>query len=176
MPGPVACSCSVRPDRGSRLRQGPGHGDGRPTLILDIGSLMGSLIGQTEERTRQALRIADAMAPCMIMIDELERALSGVGSTGDSGVSSRMFGKLLTYLSDHKSDVFIVASANDISKLPPEFARAERFDGVFFLDLPGPNERRRSGPCTSGSSGWTGTSVGRRTGTGSVLRSGRAAA
>ena len=109
--------------------------------MLDVGSLMGSLVGQSEERTRQALRIADAMAPCVIMIDEIEKALSGVGSTGDSGVSSRMFGTLLTYLSDHESDVFIVASANDISKLPPELARAERFDGVFFLDLPGPNER-----------------------------------
>jgi hypothetical protein len=114
---------------------------GRPTLLLDVGSLMGSLIGQTEERTRQALRIADAMAPCVVMIDELEKALSGVGSTGDSGVSSRLFGTLLTYLSDHESDVFVVASANDISKLPPELARAERFDGVFFLDLPGPRER-----------------------------------
>ncbi len=118
-----------------------GNETGRPTLLLDVGTLMGSLIGQTEERTRQALRIADAMAPCVIMIDELDKALSGVGSTGDSGVSSRMFGTLLTYLSDHDSDVFIVASANDISKLPPEFARAERFDGIFFLDLPGPRER-----------------------------------
>ncbi len=119
-----------------------GNETGRPTLMLDVGSLMGSLIGQTEERTRQALRIADAMAPCVIMIDELEKALSGVGSTGDSGVSSRMFGTLLTYLSDHESDVFIVASANDISKLPPELSRAERFDAVFFLDLPGHDERR----------------------------------
>ncbi len=114
-----------------------GNETGRPTLLMDVGTLMGSLIGQTEERTRQALKIADAMAPCVIMIDELDKALSGVGSTGDSGVSTRMFGTLLTYLSDHDSDVFIVASANDISKLPPEFARAERFDGVFFLDLPG---------------------------------------
>jgi hypothetical protein len=118
-----------------------GNETGRPTLLLDVGSLMGSLVGQSEKRTRQALKIADVMAPCVIMIDELEKALSGVGSTGDSGVSSRMFGTLLTYLSDHESDVFIVASANDISKLPPEFARAERFDGVFFLDLPGPRER-----------------------------------
>ncbi len=118
-----------------------GNETGRPTLLLDVGTLMGSLIGQTEERTRQALRIADAMAPCVIMIDELDKALSGVGSTGDSGVSTRMFGTLLTYLSDHDSDVFIVASANDISKLPPEFARAERFDGIFFLDLLGPRER-----------------------------------
>ena len=104
---------------------------------------MGSLIGQTEERTRQALRIADAMAPCVILIDELEKALSGVGGTGDSGVSTRMFGTLLTYLSDHESDVFVVASANDISRLPPELSRAERFDGVFFLDLPGPQQREQ---------------------------------
>jgi ATPase family associated with various cellular activities (AAA) len=104
-----------------------GNETGRPTLFLDVGSLIGSLIGQSEERTRQALKIADAMAPCVILIDEVEKALSGVGSTGDSGVSSRMFGTLLTYLSDHDSDVFVVASANDISKLPPEFARAERF-------------------------------------------------
>ena len=120
-----------------------GNETGRPTLFLDVGSLMGSLIGQTEERTRQALRIADAMAPCVILVDELEKALSGVGGTGDSGVSTRMFGTLLTYLSDHESDVFVVASANDISRLPPELSRAERFDGVFFLDLPGQREREQ---------------------------------
>ena len=76
-----------------------------------------------------------------IPVELEEKALSGVGSTGDSGVSSRLFGTLLTYLSDHESDVFVVASANGISKLPPELARAERFDGVFFLDLPGSRER-----------------------------------
>jgi SpoVK/Ycf46/Vps4 family AAA+-type ATPase len=81
---------------------------GRPTLLLDVGALMGSLIGQTEERTRQALRIADAMAPCVIMIEELEKALSGVGGTGDNGVSTRMFGTLLTCLSDHESDILVV--------------------------------------------------------------------
>jgi hypothetical protein len=142
------CTRALRPGRRSDVRArgvlllGPpgsgksacakalGNETGRPTLFLDVGSLMGSLIGQTEERTRQALRIADAMAPCVILIDELEKALSGVGSTGDSGVSSRIFGTLLTYLSDHDSDVFVVASANDISKLPPELSRAERFDGV----------------------------------------------
>jgi SpoVK/Ycf46/Vps4 family AAA+-type ATPase len=97
---------------------------------------MGSLVGQTEANIRQALRIADAMSPCILFVDELEKALSGIGSQGDSGVSTRMFGTLLTYLSDHESDVFFVATSNDISKLPPEFTRAERFDGVFFLDLP----------------------------------------
>ena len=116
-----------------------GNETGRPTLTLDIGSLMGSLVGQTEANIRQALRIADAMSPCVLMIDEIEKALSGVGNSGatDSGVSARLFGTFLTWLNDHQSDVFVVCTCNDISKLPPEFARAERFDGVFFLDLPG---------------------------------------
>jgi hypothetical protein len=118
-----------------------GNETGRPTLLLDIGSLMGSLMGQSEGNLRTALRIADAMSPCVLFVDELEKALSGVGSQGDSGVSSRLFGNLLTWLSDHESDVFFVGTSNDISKLPPEFARAERFDGVFFLDLPNAAEK-----------------------------------
>lgn len=120
-----------------------GNETGRPTLILDVGSLMGSLVGQTEERTRQALRIVDAMAPCVLMIDEVEKALAGVAASGqaDSGVSARMFGAVLTWLNDHESDVFVVCTANDVSRLPPEFSRAERFDGVFFLDLPDSNQK-----------------------------------
>ena len=113
-----------------------GNETGRPTLILDLGALLGSLVGQSEANLRQALRTVDAMAPAICMVDELEKALSGVGSQGDSGVSTRLFGTLLTYLSDHQSDVFFVATSNDIAKLPPELSRAERFDGVFFLDLP----------------------------------------
>jgi SpoVK/Ycf46/Vps4 family AAA+-type ATPase len=183
------CTRALRPGRRSDVRArgvlllGPpgtgksacakalGNETGRPTLFLDVGSLMGSLIGQTEERTRQALRIADAMAPCVILVDELEKALSGVGGTGDSGVSTRMFGTLLTYLSDHESDVFVVASANDISRLPPELSRAERFDGIFFLDLPGPQQRDQIwamylrkfglGPdqCRPESRDWTGAEI-----------------
>ncbi len=122
-----------------------GNEVGRPTLILDIGALMGSLVGMTEERTRQALRIADAMAPCIVFIDELDKGLSGVQASGqtDSGVSARMFGTLLSYLNDHESDVYFVCSANDVSKLPPEFTRAERFDGIFFLDLPASREKEQ---------------------------------
>jgi hypothetical protein len=118
-----------------------GNETGRPTLVLDVGSLMGSLVGQTEERTRQALKIVDAMAPCVLFIDEIEKALSGVQSAGDSGVSARMFGTFLSWLSDHESDVFVVATSNDISKLPPEFSRAERWDGTFFIDLPDRKEK-----------------------------------
>jgi hypothetical protein len=119
-----------------------GNEVGRPTLLLDMGALYGSLIGQTEGNVRQALKVIDAMAPCVAFIDEVEKALAGVGSTGDSGVSSRLFGAFLTWLSDHESDVFVVCTSNDISKLPPEFSRAERFDGIFFLDLPTPEERQ----------------------------------
>ena len=114
---------------------------GRPVLNLDVGSLMGSLVGQSEERTRQALRVIDAMAPCVVMVDEIEKAFAGMHGSGDSGVASRMFGTFLSWLNDHESDVFVVCTANDVSKLPPEFGRSERFDGVFFLDLPSREEK-----------------------------------
>jgi hypothetical protein len=121
-----------------------GNETGRPTLVLDVGSLLGSLVGQSEANIRQALRSIDAMAPAIVMIDEVEKAFSGVASSGqtDSGVSARMFGTFLSWLNDHDSDVFVVATANDIAKLPPEFSRAERFDSVFFLDLPNGDQRQ----------------------------------
>ena len=110
----------------------------RPTLRLDVGALKGSLVGETERNVRRALAIAEAMAPCVLFVDEIDKGLSGVAASGqtDSGVSARLFGTLLTWLSDHESDVFVVATANDVTRLPPEFTRAERFDGVFFIDLP----------------------------------------
>jgi hypothetical protein len=113
-----------------------GNEVGRPTLLLDVGALYGSLVGATEANVRQALRIADAMSPCLLFVDEIEKALSGVGGQGDSGVATRLFGTFLTYLSDRTSDTFVIGTCNDISKLPPEFARAERWDSTFFLDLP----------------------------------------
>jgi len=105
---------------------------------------MGSLVGQTEQNIRSALRIADAMAPCILFVDEVEKALAGASSSGatDSGVSARLFGSLLTWMSDHESDVFVVTTSNNISALPPEFSRAERFDAVYFLDLPSEAERQ----------------------------------
>lgn len=114
---------------------------GRPVLVVDVGQLMGSLVGQSEERTRQALKIIDAMSPCVAMIDEVEKAFAGVNGGGDSGVTSRMFGAFLSWLNDHTSDVFVVCTSNDISRLPPEFGRSERFDGIFFLDLPKREEK-----------------------------------
>ena len=144
---------AVRP-RGVLLLSPPGCGKsqfckslgketGRPVLILDVGSLMGSLVGQSEERTRKALQIVDAMSPCILMIDEIEKAFAGVGNSGqsDSGVTARMFGNFLSWLNDHESDVFVVATSNDVSKLPPEFGRSERFDGIVFVDLPGREQK-----------------------------------
>ena len=155
------CSRALRPGRpegvrarGVLLLGPPGSGKstfckalgcetGRPTLILDVGTLLGSLVGQSEANIRQALRLVDAMSPCVVMVDEVEKALAGSsGSSGDSGVSARLFGTLLGWLNDRTSDSFVVCTANDISKLPPEFARSERFDATFFLDLPGPAEKQ----------------------------------
>lgn len=117
-----------------------GNETGRPTLFMDIGALMGSLVGQTESNVREALSIVDNMAPAILFVDEAEKALAG-RSGNDSGVSARMFGSLLTWLNDHTSDVLFIATANDIRALPPEFTRAERFDGIFFLDLPGREQK-----------------------------------
>src|SRR4051812_4915052 len=155
------CSRALRPGRraGARARGilllgVPGTGKscfaralgnevGRPTLVLDVGALMGSLVGQTEQRVREALKAVDAMAPCVVFCDEIEKALAGVqgGGQGDSGVGARLFGALLSWLSDHESDAYFVGTCNDISRLPPEFGRAERFDAVYFLDLPGEAEK-----------------------------------
>ena len=118
-----------------------GNETGRPTLVLDLGALYGSLVGATEANVRQALKVVDAMSPAVAFIDEVEKALAGIGSSGDSGVSTRLFGTMLTWLSDRTSDTFVVATCNDISKLPPEFSRAERWDSVFFLDLPTAQEK-----------------------------------
>ena len=122
-----------------------GKETGRPTLVLDIGALMGSLVGQTEGNVRRALQIADAMEPCILFIDELDKALGGAtsSSNGDSGVSARLLGTLLSWMNDHSSSVYVVATCNDISKLPPELTRAERFDGIVFLDLPGRDQKDR---------------------------------
>jgi len=113
----------------------------RRYLLLDVGAHLGSLVGQSEGNVRAALKLADAMAPCVLFADEVEKGLAGASSSGqtDSGVTARVFGSLLTWLNDHTSDVFFVGTCNDASKLLPEFARvarAERFDGVFFVDLP----------------------------------------
>lgn len=118
---------------------------GRRVIQMDVGSLRSKYQGETDQFTRQALETADAMSPCILFIDEIEKALAGVSSSGetDGGASARVFGMLLTWLNDHKSDVFFVGTCNNIAALPVEFSRAERFDGMFFFDLPVKDERER---------------------------------
>jgi SpoVK/Ycf46/Vps4 family AAA+-type ATPase len=111
-----------------------------PLLRLDMGALFGSLVGESEERTRRAIRLAETIAPCVLWIDEMEKGLSQDG--GDSGTSARVFGSILTWMQEKTAPVFTVATANDISRMPPELLRKGRFDEIFFLDLPTLDERK----------------------------------
>jgi SpoVK/Ycf46/Vps4 family AAA+-type ATPase len=112
-----------------------------PLLKFDLGKVFASLVGQAEENMRKALKMAEAVAPCILWIDEIEKGLSGTQSGGDSGVSARVFGTFLTWMEENKRPVFTIATANDIDGLPPELLRKGRFDEVFFIDLPTAAER-----------------------------------
>lgn len=121
-----------------------GEETGRTALSLDFATLQGSLVGQTEGKTDRALKLADAMQPCVLVIDEIEKGLAGTsGYSGDSGTSRRQGSLFLKWLNDHTTDVYVVATANNISDLPPEYLRAERWDAIFFVDIPG--EKQASG-------------------------------
>ncbi len=110
-----------------------------PLIRLDVGALFGGLVGQSEENTRRALAIAETIAPCLLWIDEIEKGLSVGG--GDGGTSMRVFGSILSWMQEKSKPVFVVATANNISALPPELLRKGRFDEIFFLDLPTQKER-----------------------------------
>ena len=127
----------------SHFAKALGVESGRPVLNFDCGRLTSKYVGETEERTRQALEIADAMAPAVLFVDEIEKALAGAasGNTGDSGVGQRQLGALLTWLQDHVSDVFVIATSNDVTKLPPALYRSGRIDAVYFLDSPSRAEK-----------------------------------
>ncbi len=115
----------------------------RPLLRLDVGSLYNQYIGETERRLRDALKQAEAMAPAVLWIDEIEKAFASAASQStDGGLSQRMFGCLLTWMQEHTAPVFLVATANDIGALPPELLRKGRFDEIFFVDLPSVTVRR----------------------------------
>jgi hypothetical protein len=111
-----------------------------PLVRLDVGALFGGLVGQSEANTRRALQLVETIAPCVLWIDEMEKALAN--GDGDAGTSTRVFGSLLSWMQDKKKPVFVVATANNISRLPPELLRRGRFDEIFFLDLPTLAERR----------------------------------
>lgn len=113
---------------------------GLPLLRLDIGRIFAGLVGSSEENMRKALKLAEAVSPCILWIDEIEKGFGSSG-TGDSGTSSRVLGTFLTWMQEKKSTVFVVATANKIDGLPPEFLRKGRFDEIFFVDLPTHDER-----------------------------------
>jgi SpoVK/Ycf46/Vps4 family AAA+-type ATPase len=108
-----------------------------PLLRMDPGVLYQKYIGESENRLREALAQAEAMAPAVLWIDEIEKAFASAASeSADGGLSQRMFGTLLSWMQDHRSPIFMVATANNIAALPPELMRKGRFDEVFFVDLP----------------------------------------
>lgn len=111
-----------------------------PLLRMDVGAIMGSLVGQSESNMRAALKVAEAVAPAVVWIDEVDKALGGLGGEHDGGTSMRVFGTLLTWMQETTAPVYIIATANDVRALKPEFIR--RFDDIFWVDLPDREARR----------------------------------
>lgn len=114
-----------------------------PTLRLDVGSMFNSLVGESEARIRDALALAEAIAPCALWLDEIDKGLAGASGSGagDSGVTKRVFGTVISWMQDRKRPVFLIATANQLDGLPPELLRKGRFDEIFFVDLPRDDER-----------------------------------
>ena len=113
-----------------------------PLYRLDFATVQGSYVGQSEQQLKDALSTAENVSPCILWIDEIEKGLSGAGKSNDGGVSTRMVGQFLFWLQECKKQVFVVATANDVSMLPSELLRRGRFDELFFIDLPTADERR----------------------------------
>ena len=142
----------IRPPRGVLLVGVPGCGKSLsakaiaaswelPLYRLDLSTIQGAYIGQSEGRLKDALSTADHVAPCVLWIDEIEKGLAGAMQANDGGVGARLVGQFLFWLQEGRARVFVVATANDVSKLPPELLRRGRFDELFFVDLPSPQER-----------------------------------
>src|SRR5579859_2194240 len=115
-----------------------------PLLRFDMGRMFGSLVGSSEENVRRAIAVAESVAPAILWVDEIDKAFAGSQGSGatDGGTTARVFGTFLTWLSEKTAPVFVVATANDISQLPPELLRKGRLDEIFFVDLPGSAERK----------------------------------
>jgi hypothetical protein len=147
---------------------------GLPVIELSLGKLLGKYVGESEHSTARTIQVIERMAPIILVIDELEKAISGSsdsGSSSDGGVMRRILGAFLTWLQDKTSEVYVIGTCNDISSLPPELSRAGRFDAVFFLDFPDAGQRKKiwniyrkkhAIPASDGTPkdiGWTGTEI-----------------
>ena len=114
-----------------------------PIIRLDMGKLMGKYLGESETNLRKAINLAEAISPCVLWVDELEKAFAGIGDGGGHEVTTRLFGSFLTWMQEKTSTAFVVATANDITKLPPELLRKGRFDEIFYVGLPNAKERKK---------------------------------
>ncbi|MEA3404071.1 MAG: AAA family ATPase [Armatimonadota bacterium] len=114
-----------------------------PLLRLDVGSVFSGVVGSSEQNMRRAMRLSESIAPCILWLDELEKGFSGTQSSSfsDAGTTARVFGSFITWLQEKTEPVFVIATANDITALPPELMRKGRFDEIFFIDLPSESER-----------------------------------
>lgn len=114
-----------------------------PLLRFDVGKTFGSLVGESEKNMRNVIQTAEAVAPCILWLEEIDKAFAGVSGSGslDSGTTKRVFGSFLTWMQEKKQPVFVVATANDVNSLPPELLRKGRFDEIFFVDLPSKKDR-----------------------------------
>jgi len=114
-----------------------------PLLRFDMGRMFGSLVGSSEENVRRAISVAESIAPAVLWVDEIDKSFAGSQSSGitDGGTTARVFGTFLTWLSEKQAPVFVVATANDVSQLPPELLRKGRLDEIFYVDLPSDEER-----------------------------------
>ncbi|WP_063998818.1 AAA family ATPase [Campylobacter hyointestinalis] len=115
---------------------------GIPLVRLDVGRLLGKYIGESEANMQRALRLSEEINPCVLWIDEIEKAFAGMSNGNGHEVTVRLFGQFLTWLQEKSNSVFVVATANDLSGMPPEFLRKGRFDEIFFVDLPNFTERK----------------------------------
>jgi SpoVK/Ycf46/Vps4 family AAA+-type ATPase len=150
---PKAREFGLEPPRGVLLTGVPGCGKslvaktlartwGMPLVLLDPGSIYGSFVGESEARLRSALDTVEAMSPVVVWLDEIEKGFAAGTGSGDSGVSQRVLGTFLRWMQERPPGVFLVATSNDVEKLPPELLRRGRFDEIFFVDLPRSDERR----------------------------------
>lgn len=115
-----------------------------PMLKMDVGRIFGSLVGQSEQNMRRAIKIAESLAPCILWIDELEKGFAGMsGGVSDSGTTARVFSTFLTWMQEKTKPVFLIATGNNVHQLPPELMRKGRFDEIFFVDLPDQREREQ---------------------------------
>ncbi len=114
-----------------------------PLLRLDVGRLFGGIVGESESRVRQVIKLAEAIAPCVLWMEEIEKSFSNNQSDGDSGTSKRVFATLLTWMQEKTAPVFVVATANQVELLPAELIRKGRIDELFFVGLPSPTEREQ---------------------------------